>query len=346
MLVTKHRLRREAEGTPDPGRRAVRSDRRHVAAGRQRGGALHRPLAIIGVPTSAGAFAPGQEQAPRALREAGLLESLRRRGVAVHDRGDRDPWRWRPDRANRRAQNLTAVVEIVGETARRVAEAAGAGEATLVLGGDCTVGVATVAGHTATEERTGLVYFDSHADLNVPSSVHEGALDWMGMAHMLGVDGADPALVGVGSRVPLLDSDQVVLLGWGPRQATSFERETLDRYGMALIPVDEVAAGPESAARRACAHLEERCERILVHFDVDVIDFTDVPLSENWGRNEGLAYGTAMRALQTLLETPLLAGLTITELNPDHAEQGTNSIERFAVDVADRLGAAPAITKI
>ena len=107
---------------------------------------MSRPVGVIGVPTSAGAFAPGQEQAPRALREAGLLESLREGGVVVEDRGDRDLWRWRPDRENRRAQNMRAVVEIVRETAGRVAEVAGSGQATLVLGGDCTVGVGTVAG--------------------------------------------------------------------------------------------------------------------------------------------------------------------------------------------------------
>jgi len=299
---------------------------------------------VIGVPTSAGAFAPGQEQAPRALREAGLLRSLREGGVSLQDYGDREEWRWRPDPENRRAQNLGAVVEIVRETAQRVAAAAQAGEATLVLGGDCTVGVGTVAGHVSTGEHVGLVYLDSHADLNVPSSVHEGALDWMGMAHMLGEDGATAGLVGVGSRVPLLDADQVVLLGWGEEQATPFEREAIARNRMTVIPVEEVAAAPESAARRACEHLEERCDRILVHFDVDVIDFTDVPLSENWGRNEGLAYDVAMRALRTLLETTVLAGLTITELNPDHAQNAT-SIERFADDVGERLAAAPAIAK-
>jgi arginase len=304
---------------------------------------VSRPVGVIGVPTSAGAFAPGQEQAPRALREARLLELLRDRGAVLEDHGDRDVWRWRPDRENRRAQNLAAVVEIVRETAGRVAEVAGSGQATLVLGGDCTVGVGTVAGHISTGGRVGLVYFDSHADLNVPSSVHEGTLDWMGMAHMLGEEGALPELVGIGSRTPLLESDQVVLLGWGPEQATPFECDALERHGLARLPVDEVAAGPEAAARRALRVLEERCDRILVHFDVDVIDFTDVPLSENWGRNEGLSYDAAMRTLGALLETPLLAGLTITELNPDHAEQGAHSIERFATDVGERLAAAPTI---
>ena len=57
-----------------------------------------------------------------------------------------------------------------------------------------------------------------------------------------------------------------------------------------MIPVDEVRDDPERRGRASAAHPGGRgCDRILVHFDVDVIDFTDVPLSENWGRNEGLA---------------------------------------------------------
>jgi arginase len=112
-----------------------------------------RRLGVIGVPTSAGAFAPGQERAPRALREAGLLDALRAADVAVQDYGDREIWRWRPDRENRRAQNAAEVVEIVQDTARRVRDAIAQDELTLVIGGDCTVGIGTVAGHVATGER-------------------------------------------------------------------------------------------------------------------------------------------------------------------------------------------------
>jgi arginase len=296
-----------------------------------------RTVGLIGVPTSAGAFAPGQEQAPAALRAAGLVESLREAGVEVDDHGDREVWRWRPDREERRAQNIATVAEIVAETAARVAEAAVPGAVTLVLGGDCTVGIGTVAGHVASGERVGLLYFDTHADLNVPDSVREGALDWMGMAHMLGERGARAELIEAGGRSPLLDPEQVVLLGWGPEQATEFEREAIARRELTTVPVDEVAADPEAAAARALALIEPRCERLLVHFDVDVVDFTDTPLSESTGRNEGLPFETALRALRPLLASPLLAGLTIAELNPDHAEEGAGAIDRLASAVAAML---------
>ena len=114
----------------------------------------------------------------------------------------------------------------------------------------------------------------------------------------------------------------MVVLGWEPDRATPFELEAIERTGLRTIPAQAVRADPAGAALRARAALEARYDRLLVHFDVDVIDFTDVPLSENWGRSEGLAYEQAMSALAVLLASPKLAGVTVTELNPDHVEAG------------------------
>ena len=296
-----------------------------------------RKVGVIGVPTSAGAFSPGQEQAPAALREAGLVGLLRDGGIELSDYGDRDVWRWRPDRERPRAQNLPWVVEIVDDTAARVVESILAREITLVLGGDCTVGIGTVAGHVEQSDGVGLIYFDLHADLNIPTSALPGALDWMGMAHMLGDEGAERELIEVGPRNPLLSSEQVVLLGWGPEQARPHERETIERLGLETIPVDEVRSDPTAAATKALESITARADRVLVHFDVDVVDFTDTPLSENPGRNEGIPYEQAAAALAVLLASPALAGVTVTELNPNHVEEGAGSIDRLARDLAGAL---------
>ena len=143
-------------------------------------------VTIVGAPTSAGAYAPGQEEGPRAMREAGLLDALAARGVEVADAGDVEAFRWAPDPDRPRAANLAAVAD----RARQVAALVGSADsAVLVLGGDCTVELGTVAGLRDRVERLGLVYLDLHADLNVPSSVVDGALDWMGVAHLLDVEG-------------------------------------------------------------------------------------------------------------------------------------------------------------
>ena len=136
---------------------------------------MTRTLGLIGVPTSMGAFAPGQEKGPRALRDADLLGRLSGAGVEVTDHGDGGGVRrWRPDKGNRHAQNLPAVVEVARETAGRVREAHAVGHPPLVIGGDCTIELGTVAGLLPSGERLGLIYFDVHPDLNVPDSVGEG----------------------------------------------------------------------------------------------------------------------------------------------------------------------------
>ena len=286
-------------------------------------------MKILGVPTSAGAFAPGQEQAPAALRAAGLIERLREAAIEVEDLGDSPAWRWRPDPDNPRAQNRDAVAAIAAETAARVEQALDAGEPLLVLGGDCTVELGTVAGHVARGERVGLVYFDVHPDLNTPQSVHAGAFDWMGVAHMLGVEGADPLVSGVGPRSPLLDDEQVLLFGWGADQATQFEREQIEARGFAHVTLGEVARDPRGAAAGALDDFAGRFDCLLVHFDVDTIDFTDAPLSENTGRNEGLALDAAMEALGVLLASERVSALTVTELNPLHGAEDGATLERF-----------------
>ena len=183
---------------------------------------MPKSLAIIGVPSSAGAFAPGQEQAPAALRAAGLIERLQAAGIQVTDRGDSAVWRWRPDRLRPRAQNLEAVITHATETAHRVREAVAADEILLVLGGDCTIELGTVSGFLPSDARIGLLYFDLHADLNVPDSEPEGALDWMGMAHLLGEQRAVPELSRRGPRFPLLEAADVCIFGHGLNRATSW----------------------------------------------------------------------------------------------------------------------------
>jgi arginase len=301
------------------------------------------PLGVIGVPSSAGSYAPGQEQAPRALREAGLLAKLEAAGFGIVDHGDAPVWRWAPDREHPRAQNADAVARCAADTAERVRIALAAGDWPLVLGGDCTVGVGTVAGHLPAGGRVGLVYLDLHADLNTPETVIDGALDWMGVAHLLGEENATPGLRDFGPRTPLLDDDQIVLLGFGAAHATAGERERIARRGLATVPDSDVAADPTAAAARAVGLLGG-CDRLIVHFDVDAIDFTDAPLSENTGRNVGLTHGQAFAALTRVLQDPRVGALTITELNPLHGADDGSTLAAFADALVAALGAVPALT--
>src|ERR1039458_8735817 len=177
-----------------------------------------RTVTLVEAPTSAGGYAPGQEDGPRALLEAGLVERLEAVGVAVRRAGRVTPFRWRPDADNPRAANARAAIDRAGQVAALV-RAAAAEDTIVVLGGDCTVGVGTVAGLQDRVARLGVVYVDRHADLNVPDSTVDGALDWIGVAHMLDIDGTVDRLAALAGHRPMLSARQVRFLRLGPHTA-------------------------------------------------------------------------------------------------------------------------------
>jgi arginase len=98
--------------------------------------------------------------------------------------------------------------------------------------------------------------------------------------------------------------------------------------------VDEARADPAQAARDALGRASADARPYLVHFDVDVIDFSDVPLSENTGRGIGLPFETAFAALDVLLADDGLLGVTVTELNPHHGAEDGSNVRRFAERLA------------
>ena len=69
-----------------------------------------------------------------------------------------------------------------------------------------------------------------------------------------------------------------------------------------------------------------RFERFLVHFDVDVVDFNDLPLAENYSKNRGLSYSQTLEVLERFLKSPKFAGLTLAEINPDHAAEDGSTV--------------------
>jgi arginase len=296
-------------------------------------------LAIIGAPSSAGAYAPGQEKAPTALRAAGLLEALAARGITVDDRGDVPGFRWRVDRTNLRAMNANIAATVAKATAERVASALATDAAVLVLGGDCTVELGTVAGALRDAQSVGVVYIDLDTDLNTPESTTDGALDWMGVAHLLGIEGTVPELASVGPRVPMLRPEQVLF--FANDNVEPFERQVIENLGIAEVPLADVAADPRSAAETVATGWARQFERLLVHLDVDVLDFVDMPLAENNRRNVGLLFDQLMAALRPLLCAPNWVALTVCELNPDHGESDGSTQRIFSKALADALAASP-----
>jgi arginase len=120
-----------------------------------------------------------------------------------------------------------------------------------------------------------------------------------------------------------------------------FERQFIQDRGIAEARLEEVIPDPAGAAQSVASGWAQRFERLLVHLDVDVLDFLDMPLAENTRRNVGLRFDQLMAALRPLLRAPNWVGLTIAEVNPDHGERDGSTLRVFAEALADALSASP-----
>ncbi len=120
----------------------------------------------------------------------------------------------------------------------------------------------------------------------------------------------------------------------GRRRRRRFERAVIERRGITAIPVGDVAVAPEVAAGAALGAIPDVVDSVLVHFDVDIVDFTDLPLSEERIRNRGLTFSQAIRVLRTLIADERFAALTITELNPDHGAEDGSTLDVFVKGLA------------
>jgi arginase len=237
-------------------------------------------LRPIGVPSSAGAHAPGLERGPAWLRAAGLARALAAAGVATVEAGDLPVSRFATTAAPSGARNLPAVLEVVSGVADAVAAARADGDVAVLLGGDCTLVLGAVAGLRRRERvsgEVGLFYLDGDADLDTPQEGW-GVLDSCGVAHLLG-DG-DPQLAGLRPDGPLLDPAALVLFGFHPAQLSTSQWDRFVGHGLYGVPV--TAMPPGTAGRRAVqalARLQDK-RALLCHLDVDVIDYAQFPLAD------------------------------------------------------------------
>jgi arginase len=272
-----------------------------------------------------------------ALRSSGLVDTLARQGLEVHDHGDLPEQIWRPDRTNPFAQNIDEVTEGLQLLAERIQPILESGDTLLVLGGNCTIALPVMAGLRRLDAETPcLLYADRNYDLNIPRSTTDGALDWMGMAHALALDGAVDRLVDAFGQRPLLESAQIAWLGVQPEMTTEWERDVAARLGLHCKSSADLVSDPVGATRSLLRALPSG--PLAIHLDVDVLDFTDAPLAENTdGRNTGPTLDRVMEGLSWAAKDPRFRAMSVGELNPTRCAGDPGALPRFCSAVAQIL---------
>ncbi len=160
-----------------------------------------------------------------------------------------------------------------------------------------------------------------------------GFLDWMGSAHLLGLPEATEPLSHIGPRFPLLDADQMVFVGAVPDELTEWENDVVEQRELQVYWVDQIKGRARSAAGEVLAGIEDHVDRLLVHFDLDVVDFIDFPAADFATINAGLTLAEALECIEVFAAHPKFAALTICEFNPDHVDEDHRLVREFVEGV-------------
>jgi arginase len=282
-------------------------------------------IGVLGVPTNSAGMIDGVARAPKALREAGLLEALRQNGEEVHDYGDvtlPDPSTERDARTH--LIDSRGLATLVARVRDAVASILNNGHFPLVIGGDCPLLLGCLAA-TRRHGPIGLLFVDGHEDAYLPEQSSTGEAADMELAFALGMVEVSwaPELA---TMLPLVAPADVRVLG--ARDAGLLDAEGVPSLGDRLPVLDaaRLAADPVGETGAACSSLTDPW---WFHLDLDVLSTEALP-AVDYPQDGGIGWEELGAVAATALDAGPV-GWDVTIYNPDMDPQRTHArrIVRF-----------------
>jgi len=274
-------------------------------------------VGIIGVPLDLGAGRRGVDMGPSAIRVARLNQRLAELGYEVTDFGNVAVDQPEASPMGReQARYLAQIARTCKRLAQRVETALAGGIFPLVLGGDHSVAVGTVAGvarHLRREQRkVGLIWVDAHADMNTPETSPSGNVHGMPLACCVGL--GPRALTHLAGFAPLVEADNVALVG--VRDVDQLEKPHVRRSGVKAFTMRHIdERGVLAVIREAIAIAGNGTAGIHVSLDMDAVEPQEAPGVGTPVRG-GLTYREAHLVMEVLCDAGLLVSMEVVEVNP------------------------------
>jgi arginase len=287
-------------------------------------------MAVIGVPLDLGADRRGVDMGPSAIRYADLSEKLGKLGHRVEDWGNIEtPLFESSDVENARAKYLAQVSQVCMELATSVTKVLKSGKMPLVLGGDHSIAIGTLAGvYMEKNEESGVVWLDAHGDCNTPDTTPSGNIHGMSLALSSG-EGSKWFPVPPWPRRSV-DPGRVVIVG--ARSLDPGEKENLRRMKVKVFTMADIdRLGMKEVMAKSIEIASSGGKRkIHVSFDMDVLDPSDAPGVGTPVRG-GITYREAHLAMEMVSESGAMKSLEVVEVNPILDQQ--NATAELAVEL-------------
>jgi arginase len=276
---------------------------------------------LIGAPIDEGQRRAGCVMGPAAYRVAGLAGAVRELGHRVEDWGDVAlPTLRDVTCPNPAVHDLAQVIGWTEVLADRVDDALSAGAMPVILGGDHSLALGSVAGAAAFAKRQDrplfLLWLDAHSDFHTPLTSESGNLHGTPVAYIAGREGFE-AFPPFPATIP---PERICL--FGIRSVDPAEHAALLRHDLAI---NDMRVLDE---RGIVAPLREFLNKVreangLLHVSLDV-DFLDPSIAPAVGTTVpgGTTFREAHLVMELLHESGLVTSLDLVELNPFLDERG------------------------
>jgi arginase len=289
---------------------------------------------VIGAALDLGQGRRGVDMGPSAIRYAGLDARLDELGNEYVDCGNVETAVAEATTAgDEQARFLPQIKDTSQRIAALVARAAREDSVPVVLGGDHSVALGTLAGLAEVHGPGGTIWIDAHGDLNSPDTSPSGNVHGMVLAAVLGLAG--DRFRGDGWGLPAVAPGRVALVG--VRSLDDGERQVLRELDAKVFTMSEVdRLGIERAIRESLTHVAGPG---FVHVSLDM-DAMDPEVAPGVGTpvRGGLSYREAHLAMELIAESGLASSLDVVEVNPILDRE--NETAQLAVElVASALGA-------
>lgn len=299
-----------------------------------------KEIQIIGVPMDFGASRRGTDVGPSAMRVAGLGQELRRVGYQVLREIDITvPSMETRDTQSHNARFKTEILAVCVDLAEVVDASLNLGSIPLVIGGDHSIAMGTVAGvsghYRKKNENIGLIWFDAHGDMNIPSSSPSGNIHGMPLSHILGM--GDEDLANIGGFIGKVKPENVALVGI--RDLDQRERGIIRDSGISAYTMREIdERGMAAIAREILDVVNNGTAGFHLSFDVDGCDPSVMPGSGTLVPG-GISYREAHLLLEYCADSGRMTSMEVVELNP-LLDQKNISAERAVRLVGSAFGKA------
>ncbi len=274
-------------------------------------------IAVIGAPLDLGAGRRGVDMGPSAMRVARLHERLASLGYKVKDYGNVAVEQMESAPVGQeQARYLAQIADTCRRLARRVEAVVRRGHFPLVLGGDHSVAVGTVAAMSRwlreRGERVGLIWIDAHADMNTPETSPSGNVHGMPLACCLGM--GPPELVNLYGYAPKAAPENVGLVGI--RKVDQLERPHVRESGVRAFTMRDIdERGLRAVMREAIEMASMGTAGFHVSLDMDAVDPQDAPGVGTAVRG-GLTYREAHLAMEMICDSGGMLSMEAVEVNP------------------------------